>query len=402
MKKQIKNFIAILLLCFAFFTCEEESRGPLVEDDTFPAAVTNVTVENLPGGAKLTYQAPTDEDVLYVEAGFERNGNPVTTRASIHNDFIIIEGLNDTSTQEVTLVAVDRSDNHSDAITASITPQKAPIQCVYDTFSMEADFGGVRVRYKNEYNIRFELLLYTIENGQRTYQTSDFIADGQQAYTIFRGFDPVTVRFGVEAVDRWDNTTPLFEADILPFEEFVLDRTLTNKIELPQDEPTAFGFVLENLFDNNLGTGFHTAQGAPGAVIPPYAEAYHMFTMDLGQVAKLSRLKFWLRNGCCGTPFGHGDTRFYEIWGIDEIPADNGATFTGWTKLVENGEVIKPSGAPLGSHSAEDIALAVEGVEVELPLEAPPVRYIRFVNFENWSGTDFVHIMEFQYFGQPE
>ena len=70
--------------------------------------------------------------------------------------------------------------------------------------------------------------------------------------------------------------------------------------------------------------------------------------------------------------------------------------------MVENGEVIKPSGAPLGTTSPEDLAQAAAGLEFTLPIEAPPVRFIRFVNFENWAGAKFVTVMELEFFGQIE
>ena len=127
-----------------------------------------------------------------------------------------------------------------------------------------------------------------------------------------------------------------------------------------------------------------------------------MFTVDLGVVAKLSRFKFWQRQGdggCCGV-YSHGNPRYFEVWGIAEIPADNGASLEGWTRLIENGEVVKPSGAPIGSNSAEDLAQAAKGEEFEFSIEAPPVRYIRFVNMESWSTGKFMHLMELNFWGQ--
>jgi len=68
--------------------------------------------------------------------------------------------------------------------------------------------------------------------------------------------------------------------------------------------------------------------------------------------------------------------------------------------LIENGEVVKPSGGAIGSNSAEDVAQAASGEEFEFPIEAPPVRYIRFVNLESWSTGKFMHIMEINFWGQ--
>ncbi|WP_420603102.1 DUF5000 domain-containing lipoprotein [Flagellimonas sp.] len=405
MKKITANFPMLLsLLLVALISCDEEARGPLVTDATIPGAVSEVSVQNLPGGAKISYKTPSDEDVLYVEAIYERNGEPVSTRSSVFKDFVTIEGLDITDPVQVSLITVDRSENKSTPISVTINPEKSPLKKVFESLELVEDFGGPRLKYNNEDDIKIEFLLYTIENGERVYQQSAFIENGQNTFHIFRGFPPVMTKFGIEAVDRWDNSASLFEADVTPLEEVILDRLAMNGEVLSGDEETAFGWTLGNLFNGTAGgAGFHTNQSNLGSVVFPYTEAYHMFSVDMGVTAKLSRFKFWPRQGdCCGTPFGHGDPRYFEIWGIDEIPADNGASLEGWTRLVENGEVIKPSGAPVGSNSAEDRALAASGLEFNFPIDAPPVRFIRFVVFENWSGTNFTHVMELEFYGQIE
>lgn len=394
----------MLFLIVGLASCEEEVRGPLTKDNTIPSVVTGVSVQNLPGGAKISYSVPTDEDALFIEASYERNDEQVSTRSSIFKDFVTIEGLNTTEAQEVSLVVVDRSDNKSAPVTVTINPEESPLKRLFESLELSPDFGGTRLRFNNEDGIKVEFLLYTIENGQRTYQQSAFIEGDQTDFHIFRGFPPTTTTFGVEAVDRWNNISGILVEDILPLEEVLLDRLNMEGVVLDGDETDRFGWVLSNLFNGvATGAGFHTDQTTPGSIVPPYTEGNHMFTVDMGTTAKLSRFKFWPRQGdCCATPFGHGDPRLFEIWGIDEIPADNGASLEGWTRLVENGEVIKPSGAPLGSNSAEDRALASSGFEFNLPIEAPPVRFIRFVVFENWSGTKFTHVMELEFYGQIE
>ena len=203
----------------------------------------------------------------------------------------------------------------------------------------------MRLNYNNEDEIRAELLLYASdESGRLVYSQSAFISSDNRSQHAFRGFPPETATFGISAIDRWDNATEIMEAELLPLEEVLLDIYDFNDISLDGDETDAFGWVKPNMWDGSIGTGFHTSQSSQGAIIPPYTEGYHMFTVDLGVKAKLSRFKFWQRGG--HVIFYHGNPRYFEVWGIDEIPADNGASFDGWTRLVENGEVIKPSGGP--------------------------------------------------------
>lgn len=393
--------LSMLLLVGVLLSCEEETRGPLTHDAIPPDPVSEISVTNLPGGAKISYKVPDNEDALMVEASYElASGRMVTTKSSIFKNFVIVEGLREVESQEVTLVTVDRSNNKSTPVTATISPMTAPIDKLFASFELAEDFGGVRVKYNNEDEISAEILLYTQdENGNLVYSQSTFISDAQKSHETFRGFPPTETKFGVAIVDRWDNTTEVFEANITPLEEVLLDIEKFDDISLTGDEPDAFGWTKPNLWNGSIeGSGFHTAQGNPGATIAPYTEGFHMFTMDLGVTAKLSRFKFWQRQGTW--IFTHGNPRYFEVWGIDEIPADNGASLEGWTLLIENGEVVKPSGGPIGSNSAEDVAQAAEGEEFEFAIEAPPVRYIRFVNQESWSTGKFMHIMEINFWGQ--
>ncbi len=400
------NILLIFLIGVIFITgllsCEEEDeRGLLTPDANPPGVVSEVVVTNLPGGAKIEYKLPGDEDALLVEASYRLgNGELVTAKSSIFKNFVIIEGLRKVESQEVTLVVVDRSNNRSEPVTASISPETAPIDKLFGTFELVPDFGGVRINYKNEDEIRAELLLYAAdETGRLIYSQSTFISTNNLSHHTFRGFPPQSAKFGISAIDRWDNATGILETEILPLEEILLSIEDFNDIFLDGDEPDAFGWVKSNMWNGSIGgAGFHTAQGQAGAIIPPYTEGFHMFTVDIGVKAKLSRFKFWQRQG--NWIFTHGNPRHFEVWGIDEIPADNGASFDGWTKLVENGEVIKPSGGALGNNSAEDVAQAAEGEEFEFPIESPPVRYIRFVNLESWSTGKFVHVMELNFWGQ--
>lgn len=396
-----RTFFFIGLVGFLFIACEEEERGPLFRDDIPPASVKDIEVENIPGGAKITYSVPKDEDVLYVEAFYQLdNGKEVVSKSSVFKNTIIIEGLREKRSQEVELVSVDRSNNRSVPVFASITPETAPIDKLFESFELFEDFGGVRLSYNNEDEIAAEILLYAADSlGNMVYEQSVFISDNNSSHYTFRSFPPEARNFGVSAIDRWDNATEVVQKMITPLEEYELNTEKFRDIFLDGDEPDAFGWTKPNLWNGSIdGSGFHTAQGEPGTVIPPYTRGYHVMSMDLGVVAKLSRFKFWQRQG--SWIYTHGNPRYFEIWGIDEIPDDDGASLEGWTKLVENGEVVKPSGSALGNNSAEDEAAAASGEEFDFPIEAPPVRYIRFVNLENWSGGKFMHFMEIKFWGQ--
>ncbi len=58
---------------------------------------------------------------------------------------------------------------------------------------------------------------------------------------------------------------------------------------------------------------------------------------------------------------------------------------------------FKPSGenTPITN---EDKEYAANGFEFEFPLDAPPVRYLRFYVHETWGGAANIHISELSFF----
>jgi hypothetical protein len=401
--KNLTKILSIGIFSFFMASCEEELNSPLTIGGDVPGQVEEVEVQNLPGGARISYKVPSDDNALFVEAQYILdNGRKISTRSSIYKNYIDIEGLRESKSQDVQLITVSRGNIPSPPISVTIFPERAPIDNLYDSFNLREDFGGVRLTYDNTANVRAEILLYKEDqNGNMVYNQSAFIADNQRSHVTFRNFPPIDAGYGIRAIDRWDNITDIFKSSVTPLVEIQLDRSLFRDVSLQGDASSAFGWVKTNLWNGSIaGSGFHTSQDNLGVVFPPYTEPYHVFTVDLGVAAKLSRFKFWQRRD--GWEFRHGNPRHFELWGTNEIPEDNGASLEGWFKIIENGEVIKPSGGPLGLNSAEDLAQATNGEEFECDIEAPAVRYIRFVNKESWSGAKFIHVIELGFWGQIE
>ncbi|HLU92500.1 MAG TPA: DUF5000 domain-containing lipoprotein [Membranihabitans sp.] len=398
------------LLCWGFIlfwiSCGDElDREALYKDNTPPGPVAEPVVENIPGGALITYQIPPDEDVLSVEASFQRSGETITKSASIFTNKITIDGLKSGAEYVVALRTVDRSNNYSNPVNVTINPLEAPIDVIMQNLVLTQDFGGVRIEFDNQVpiSIEFQLLKKDSLSNAYEYQFSAFNASKAIKSHTFRGFPPVPADFAVLAIDRWNNISDTIYRTITPLEEIEFDPSTFGAPtpRLPLDQGDAFGWVLPNMWDGTIsdGNGFHTDQifsGYDG--IGDYTEKVQMFTIDLGIEVNISRIKFWHRQGTW--IFSHGNPRFFEMWGIDKIPTGyDGTNFDGWSLLVDDGEVIKPSESPIGVNSAEDVAAAVEGHEFNCDNPNAKVRYIRFVNFKNWSGSTFIHISEMKFWG---
>ena len=99
--------------------------------------------------------------------------------------------------------------------------------------------------------------------------------------------------------------------------------------------------------------------------------------------------------------YNHLNTRTYKIYGTNTPPSADGNDFTGWT-LIQNGEIIKPSGLPLGQLSTADTQEAAAGHLMNFSIDTPAYRYFRYELTNNWSNNLRFQVAEIQIFGNYE
>lgn len=368
-------------------------RQPLFDDGKAPAPVTEASVENLPGAAKITYTLPSDPDLLYVKAVVEAQPGKIReTKASVFGNELLLECFAESREYTVKLYAVDHGENQSQPITVTVHPLTLPVQTVLESIVTQADFGGIRISYQNETETAIAVVVSVQDSVTGEWTEKDTYYTKQKAGNYAaRGFPPVETNFRIFVKDRCGNQsdervftlTPLYEEKIpKPFFTY----------NLPTDTyiQHCCGTGVDEIWDEVLvpGESFHTK---PGQVFPIH------FTFDLGVTAVLSRFRFW---GRTNVPYNIGNVKTFEIWGTGTKPNPDGS-WDGWTKLLD-GESIKPSGEPVGTNTAEDIETFAAGEEFQFPLGNPPVRYIRFKTLSTWSGVTYTHIVETSFWGQIE
>lgn len=168
-----------------------------------------------------------------------------------------------------------------------------------------------------------------------------------------------------------------------------LDKSLFRTYKLPTDINDEYGWKLENLWDNNDGTGggdpagFHTG----GSGLPQW------FTIDMGQTAKLDHFRLWQRDNAL---YDVGNLKVFEVWGSNN-PNTNGSFDNSWTKL-ETFTSVKPSGLPKGQLSDADRVFARAGEKFTFPAGTPQVKYLRFKVLETWGGANYIHLLELSFF----
>lgn len=403
-------FIALLTLVTA---CKEDKLSPITQTGDAPKALTEIEVENIAGGAKISYSSPDDKELLYIKAVYDLKGVKMEAKASYYKNFIIIEGFGDTNEREVTLYAVSRAEKLSEPVSVKIKPLPAPVYDVFNTLSIQETFGGLLISFENlaalsggiNSNVVIGTLLWDTELNE--WRSIDIHYSGlmKETYSV-RGLASNPYKFGFYLKDRWSNYTDTLQVTLTPIYEVALDKTKWADLRpknypIPQigvlpvsGAPMVHGvdysasYKVTNLWDNKPTTLFHTKQAMDQPMWIPF---------DLGVKAKLSRYKIWQRGGASWS-FGHGNPHEWEIYGTN-TPADPDS----WV-LLEHRVMEKPSGLPTGTNSNDDISISDAGQEYDFPLGIPAVRYIAWKHIDNWAAIEgqsgFLHMGELSLWGQ--
>ncbi|MDR0866407.1 MAG: DUF4959 domain-containing protein [Candidatus Symbiothrix sp.] len=392
-------YIAGLLL---LFSCEEKTLDPITPSEGKPQVVTAVEVENIAGGAIISYQIPENKDILAVKAVYTTtNGKKREADASFYDNQLLIEGYNDENEHEVLLYSINRAQEYSDAVSVKIQPLESALIKTARSVSIVPNFGGATISWENEERapLTFELLSQDKKGDMQTVRvlSSNLIT---YDYT-FRGYEPVPQKFAVIISDNFGNESqPIYPPgdQLTPLVERKLDK-LIQKVLILDGDVTFSNWTGRNeyIIDDNLDTYGHSYTGtmSTGA----------SFTLDLGERVKLSRFINYQR-GDDGRWFKAGNAKTMEVYIYlgDETQPPVG-NWTQWEKIMDCA-VIKPSG--LGTTvTDEDIIAAQNGHEFAFSMVLSPQRYLRFKCLSvwgNWPGdaSNYWHPQEITTYGGDE
>ena len=388
MKNRIVILIASAILGVTLYSCQEEPVGQTPADSTPPGKITNPVPTPLPGGARISYTLPKDDDLWYVKAVYSINGEEKTDAASLYANSVEVMGFGSTDEQTVHLYSVDRSGNHSEAVDVKIKPDTPPIQLIRESMDMSRAFGGVKLLWKNE--CKAPVAIYLL--------AADSIGDIQVADVVYteaidgkfnlRGFDDSERIFGALVRDKWNNYSDTLKGKYKPFFEEELKKPFAKQVlygDNPQENGDRYAFSLmwDGLITPRSWDQINQAEGVP-----------NYFTIDLQVTAKLSRYTIWQRhewqNNVWNYMYDNANPRKWQIYGTDHLStsANNDYWMEGWKDdwvLLKDCEIVKPSGS--GPLTQSDIDAVFAGHEFEIPIDMPPVRYVRFQLESNWGGN---------------
>lgn len=446
----MKQYIILSISIFLFFECTKVQDWSDAKDAIPPGSVTNPRVENLHGGARISYNSPTDVDLLGVKAKYKYNEEDQYREifSSIYRDTIEIYGFPNTDERTISLLSVDKSGNESDPVEVKIKPLTVPVELIKNSISAQPIYGGIYVKWINDMNSNISISVYTMdETGKLALDEAYYSKLKEDSYN-FRGYDDNERSFRIEVKDRWGNVTyldtilkPLYEEEIISrdnqgkllFERFSwADGASLWRGETSKDKSSSEGWA--NAFDgitlggkpywgsgHNLLNTFDPSLPKNQIVFPIYV------IFDLKEEVTLSRIIIWGRGVDSDAPkyYQVGNPKRLEVWGTDETPKGGPRDFetmeqslvywtdwpaiggeglwrNDWFQLIE-GKALPPSGARNYTEvTEEDRLFADKGFQFEVPSETgnKKVRYIRLVINEIWElGRDHFQIMEIKIYG---
>ncbi|MDR2775734.1 MAG: DUF4959 domain-containing protein [Tannerella sp.] len=438
--KIIVCFLIVLPVIF-LCSCEQVKDWHDPADSDAPAPVTNPQVENLNGGAKITYILPADKDLLGVKAVYSLDdGKERESFASASRDSIILEGYGTTGQYTVTLYAMDKSRNESEPVYVIIEPMAPPVDLLRQTLTVQQAFSGVFLSWENIFEKEMAITLYAADSTGFLQYSDTYYTNAKSGSTTFRGFDDTERDFRIEIRDRWNNYAIPFDTVIIPLKEveiFGRENGLTiwgmygndnelykymGNIPCPSTywerftDGVGYGAYYQLI---NWSTNFFT--GVEQMLFIPY-----YITIDMKKTASYSRFKWWQGNR---SPIGSASIPIvFSLWGTNNPkPVDlaagqivnlqywtewktvagvevngTGEWMNDWEKLGEY-RLVYPSGMTkyvAGQVTADDQLFIQNGFDfdVDPAMTSKPFRYLRFRVEESNSNEQWM-LSELQFFG---
>lgn len=449
MKKYLNLLINLVIIPLFLWSCEEAKDYNDPKDSVPPGNVTNVSVKNISGGAWIYYNLPSDNDVLGVKALMSFGEKPREAFSSKFNDSILIEGAPGTEEYIINLYTVDKSGNVSEPELVSIKPLMPPVDLVRQSLTINNTFGGVFLKWENEYKADISITIYT-RNEEGSWDWYDaYHSNADIGKCVFRGLDPVEQPIRVEIRDKWMNYAENIETSVEPlYEEEIIgmnpatkqaiwtlygveDRTVLYRGELQDSRNISGGNNFPKVFDGIYTANWWMSEETRLTNYITTTDDKMMypfyFIIDMGKNASYSRFKYWIRDR--GPLMTAPSPDVFELWASNHVKApsevgngsveDNLKYWTAWPEIGGTDEwkndwvkiadcVIRfPSGVNAidGNYSvltAEDQAFFRAGFDFEIDTEYAfqSFRYIRWVTKKCTTSQNMTQVAELKFFGQ--
>lgn len=404
MVNMVMKFIHILfcaVVTLVISSCKDTNvRAPISDSGSAPGVVTDVEIENIPGGAVINYTLPNDNNPLYVKGVFENNGTERVVKSSVYKSTLTVNGFADTTAKQVKLYTVSRGEAESKAVEVTINPLTPPLQMVAQSMEITTAFGGVKIDYTNDVGANMILTVLAEDSLGEMQEAQKHYSKDEGSISFFaRGFDPTNREFGLFVQDEWDNRSDTLFVERTPLFEERIPKDNFSNLALPTDDwetsSNCCPQTIDLIWDDIVGVRRNTLVTGDG--FPQW------FSIDLGVKARFSRFKMYHRmhsqeHGQGVGGYRESNPKEFELWGSNDPNPDG--SWDSWTKIASfSGET--PSGNP--NPTASDIQYAVyDGEDFLMPnaAENQAYRYIRFKTNQVWGNRQTISIAELTFWGE--
>ena len=345
--KRVNYFFAGMMLMLAVSCVAPEEWEDKFDKSIVPDQVSNVQVENVNGGAIVSYTLPSPKkDLLGAKVIYSLSpGGEVLERwASAENNSIELEGYGDTNERTISVYTVHKNGNVSEGVSKEIKPLTPPIFIIRESMTVSPTWSGIQVEWDNPLRKDMGIALWVEDSISGEIELYDkHFSNSIHGKNIFRTFKSKEQNFRIEMFDRWQNYAQPLETAIIPLAETEImprdDRgfnvwSLFDDLRLGESgTPWRFAYrcdmrdmaqnrPFENVFDwwvnapniwnaNNNTLISHYVPGTTGLIpFPLYV------TFDMGRKAVYSRFLYISRHS--GADYSTNIPVEFDVWGTND------------------------------------------------------------------------------------
>ena len=377
--------------------CEESNSG----DTTPPGELIVVSTTPTNGGGIITYELPQDDDILFVRADYTNaQGEDVFRVSSKNNNHIEISGMVEAEPVEISLRVVDKSENESNSVIVSLTPERSFIYEILENISLTEDLGGVRVYWENLAEKTVFIYFYIEADGEEDVRIlSSSLKTNSQ---FIRGLSAVPTKISVKVEDFDGNSTSIVElGEYTPLFEEKIDKSTWSLVSNLSINGNAYEGRTVNFWDDVVDTAatnsdnsyFIINRNDNGGVLRWPLD----IVIDLNKTVKINRFKVWQRaywyNGPdATTPY------YYQAENLREFDLFVSNDKIEW-ELLGSFDIGDPKNSE-GEIPTEKIEEAAAGHDFSLDEISPNFRYLKFSIQANYGSDSFTHGSEISLFGR--
>ena len=392
----MKNKIKYLLFIFLglMLSCSTDDNL----DITPPGKISNFTVVPTNGGGIISYDLPTDNDILYVKAVYVNSKNEEVFKVSSkYNNEIEINGLNQTTPIKVKLYVVDESENISNPTEIEFTPLKSFIFLVQESIEIVPDLGGVKISWENISSKTVFVYVHILDGTKETIRILSSTTSNENIF--IRGLEAKELTFSTKVEDFDGNITELeVKGTYTPLFEEKIDKSTWSLIANQSINGNAYEGRTVNFWDDVVDTVetdsdnsyfIITRDNNGGSLDFPLD-----IVIDLNKNVKIQRFKVWQRAFWYN---GGGITYHYQEENIKTFDLYSSNDGQNWS-LLGQFDIGDPRDAA-GNIPATAFQEAIDGHEFSLPSTSDTFRYLKFSITSNYGSTQITVGSEITLFG---